>query len=89
MAKKKLKPAKTKTLQMAIGADLIGSRTSISAGRGTEIITTPNAHVAISKSSGRAILIPFANAKASEFATIEDAFTFIESCGISLDDGEE
>jgi hypothetical protein len=51
---------------MAIGCDLIGSKTSLAADRSTDLKLSEVGVLAISKSSDRQILIPFSNIKGIE-----------------------
>lgn len=65
LVKDEPKPQLVKQLHMHIGADLIGSKTSLSATRGTVLTLTSNGVVAVN-SNGRKILIPFSNIKCLE-----------------------
>jgi hypothetical protein len=61
-------PKKVKTLQMAIGVDLIGSRMSLAQKPSEDRMTViPGAGVLITGQKGRAVLIPFSNIKGMEF----------------------
>ena len=57
---------KLKTVQLAIGLDLIGSKTSLQAGRNYDLTATQIGVICHSKGSGRAILIPWPNVKGCE-----------------------
>lgn len=61
----KLKQRKVKTLQMAIGCDLIGSKMSISDKENIMVICTSGVHVT-SKKTRREMFIPFDNIKGLE-----------------------
>jgi hypothetical protein len=56
-----------KTIQLAVGCDLIGSNMSLSAERGTILELTPYGVEVRSKKTKRVIGITFANIKAMEF----------------------
>lgn len=55
--------------QMVVGVDLIGSKMSMAASKNIQLEVTPIGIVAISKGSGRTILIPWTNIKGCELYT--------------------
>lgn len=55
-----------KTMQMVVGVDLIGSKMSMAHSRTLELEVTPLGIKALSKNSGRTILIPWTNIKGVE-----------------------
>ncbi len=57
---------KVKTLHIAIGIDLIGSRTSLAASHNLELLETPIGIEARSKNSNRTVIIPYSNCKGYE-----------------------
>lgn len=68
-----MKPlTKVKTVQFAIGIDLMGSKLTLSSGRGTELEANSVGVMAHSKSTNRWILIPYSNCKGIEFFPPEE-----------------
>ena len=57
---------KVKTFHMAIGCDLIGSKTSMAASKNVELWLTRGGIECFSKGSNRTIFVPFANIKGVE-----------------------
>lgn len=55
--------------QMVVGVDLIGSKMSMAASKNIKLEVTPIGIVAVSKGSGRTILIPWTNIKGCELYT--------------------
>lgn len=55
-----------KVVHLAVGVDLLGSKTSLVASRGNTLEVTALGVMAISGKNGRKILIPFPNIKACE-----------------------
>lgn len=66
------KNQKVKTVQFAVGVDLLGSKLTLSSGRGTELEATGVGVMAHSKSTGRYVLIPYSNCKGIEFLPPEE-----------------
>lgn len=60
------KNQRVKTVQFAVGIDLLASKMSLSAKRGNELELTPLGVLAKSSMNGRTILIPFSNCKGIE-----------------------
>lgn len=58
--------ALARIVQLGIGVDLLGSRTSIQATRGNELEITPLGVVATSGKNQRRVLIPWANIRGVE-----------------------
>lgn len=67
-AEESAKPTKilAKAFHMAIGVDLIGSKTSMKASATLELEVTPLGVKCVSKGSGRTVLIPWPNIKGVE-----------------------
>lgn len=63
------KNQKVKTVQFAVGVDLLGSKMTLTASErhGTELEATNVGIVAYSRSTGRTVLIPYPNIKGIEF----------------------
>ena len=57
-----------KAAQLGVGVDLLGSKTSLVAGRGNQLLVTNIGIEAISGRNGRKLTIPYANIKAFEWA---------------------
>ena len=57
---------RVKTVQLAVGLDLIGSKTSLQSGKNYEITATALGIKAVSKGSNRIIVIPYPNVKGFE-----------------------
>lgn len=57
---------KVKTVHLAVGVDLIGSKTSLQGGRNYELTANAIGIRALSKATGRVIFIPYTNVKAFE-----------------------
>jgi hypothetical protein len=57
---------KVKVVHMAIGLDLIGSKTSLSSGKNYDITANAIGIRAFSKGTGRVIMIPYTNIKGFE-----------------------
>jgi hypothetical protein len=57
---------RVKTVQMAIGVDLLGSKLSLSSSKNIELEATGLGVVATSKGTGRIVLIPWPNVKGCE-----------------------
>ena len=57
---------RVKTVHLAIGVDLLGSKTSLSAKRGTSLEMTAIGIKAHSDGSGRTVVIPYSNVKGFE-----------------------
>lgn len=55
-----------KAFQMVVGCDLVGSKMSMAQSKNLELEVTPLGVRAVSKGSGRHILIPFTNIKGIE-----------------------
>ncbi len=62
-----IKDLKVKTVQFAIGVDLLGSKLTLSASKNNELEATPIGILAVSKSSNRYVLIPYPNCRGIEF----------------------
>lgn len=62
-----MKNQKVKTVQFAVGIDLLGSKMTLSTSRGTELEATPIGVLATSRSTNRYVLIPYSNCKGIEF----------------------
>lgn len=60
------KNQRIKTVQFAVGVDLLGSKMTLTAQRGTELELTGVGVMAHSRSTGRTVLIPFSNIKGLE-----------------------
>lgn len=59
---------KVKTIQFAVGIDLLGSKLTLSSkGNQSELIDLGNAVVAVSHSNGRVVKIPYTNLKGIEY----------------------
>jgi hypothetical protein len=56
-----------KTVHLAIGVDLLGSRTSLQSGPNTELTELPHGIEAFSKATGRRVVIPFSNIRGYEY----------------------
>ena len=67
MAEKDKYPKRVKTVQFAIGIDLLGSKLTLSHSKNNELEATPIGVMAHSSSSNRYILIPYSNCKGIEF----------------------
>lgn len=61
------KNQKVKTVQFAVGVDLLGSKLTLSYNRGTELEANAIGVMARSKSTNRYVLIPYSNCKGIEF----------------------
>jgi hypothetical protein len=57
---------KVKLAQFKVGVDLLGSKLSLAANAGTELTLTEQGVLALSKTTGRLVLIPFENLKGIE-----------------------
>lgn len=57
---------KVKVVHMAVGLDLIGSKTSLTSGKNYDIEATSIGIKVLSKASNRTIVIPYANVKGFE-----------------------
>lgn len=55
-----------KVVHLAVGVDLLGSKTSLVAKKGNTLEVTPLGILAVSGNNGRKLLIPFPNVKAAE-----------------------
>jgi len=70
------KTVKVKTVHMAVGLDLLGSKTSFQAGRNYDIEATQIGIKIHSRTSGRTIVVPYPNVKGfellSEGASVSD-----------------
>lgn len=55
-----------KAVHLAVGVDLLGSKTSLVSNRSNTLEVTPLGILATSGKNGRRILIPFPNVKAAE-----------------------
>lgn len=55
-----------KVVHLAVGVDLLGSKTSLVAKKGNTLEVTPLGILAVSGNNGRKLLIPFPNVKACE-----------------------
>jgi hypothetical protein len=62
-----IKDLKVKTVQFAVGIDLLGSKLTLSASKNNELEATPYGIMAHSVASKRYILIPYPNCKGIEF----------------------
>lgn len=58
---------KVKTVQFAIGVDLLGSKLTLSSKNGNELTDVGNAVVAVSRTSNRFLKIPYPNIKGIEY----------------------
>lgn len=63
----KIKELKPKTVQFAVGCDLLGSKLTLTHSRGTELENTGEGILAHSKSTNRYIFVPYSNCKGIEF----------------------
>lgn len=61
------KDLKVKTVQFAVGIDLLGSKMTLTASKNNELEATPYGIMAHSQASKRWILIPYPNCKGVEF----------------------
>lgn len=67
MAETNKLPKRVKTVQFAIGIDLLASKLTMSHSKNTELEATPIGVMAHSKSTDRYVLIPYSNCKGIEF----------------------
>lgn len=67
-----MKELKIKTIQFAVGIDLLGSKMTLLATKNNDLEITPMGVIAHSKTSDRYVLIPFPNLKAIEFVKIQE-----------------
>lgn len=58
---------KVKTVQFAIGVDLLGSRLTMSSNRNNELEATAIGVMLYSKTTNRYVMIPYSNCKGIEF----------------------
>ena len=62
-----MKNQKVKTVQFAVGIDLLGSKLTLTSSKNNELELTAVGVCAYSKASNRTVLIPFPNIKGIEF----------------------